>query len=412
MTPIFCCGFECGVFGTAHWSNAGSTTAPTYNTNSSFIRSGARSIRHNPSASTCFAFTSLTITSVFMVGRIYVYFSSLPIGDCPIIGLDNAAPFLAILFKSSDGKLYPGSQNSGVLTFGSQGFVVTTGVWYLIDFKSNSQNNPHLLDVQINGTTLTQYSLATAGRSYTQILLGNSSINASYDLYFDDFILSNTLADYPIGAGYVNHFTPISDGTHNVAGTGDFQRTVTGTDILNATTTAFQLVDDVPLESGAISLGTQDFINMVAPPNATDYVECIFGPAAGINTPTVAPRTVEIIAAIAQAGTGNGNMEISLNDNGTTGVIYTATGVAGVTTIAFKRAHFLDPPSAATQWTLSGNGNFNNLRFRFGSPAAVDANPDQYLVSIMAEAEFAPAVAATPNKIHQCNQAINRASTY
>jgi hypothetical protein len=183
----------------------------------------------------------------------------------------------------------------------------------------------------------------------------------------------------------LNHFVPTSDGTHNIAGAADFERTLTGTDILNATTTAYQLVDDVPLESGA----SVDWINMVAPPNATDYVECIFGPASGISTPTAGPRAVEVIAGIHQAGTGTGNMEIRMNDNGTNNVLYTATAVAGISNVAYKRKHYGTNIANGGAWTISGAGNFNNLRVRFGSPAAVDANPDQYFDCIMIEAEFA-----------------------
>lgn len=407
MTPVFCCGFECGVsHSTAHWLLANGASFDTASK-----RNGARCLKIvNTGATQNKADSVAMSTSDIWVIRAYIKFDSLPGQDGRLISV-NGTGIAGAVFKASDSKIYAGYETTG-LTFGATGVSVTTGVWYRLDIKVNISANPWTIDVKVDGTDCGQLTRAVAASTATQINIGNVTTFSSGTYYIDDVIASNTEIDYPFGGGYVNHFIPTSDGTHNIAGTGDFQRTVTGTDILNATTTAFQLVDDVPLESGAISLGTQDFINMVAPPNATDYVECIFGPAAGISTPTVAPRTVEIIAAIAQAGTGNGNMEIRLNDNGTTGVIYTATGVAGVTTIAFKRAHFLDPPSAATQWTLSGNGNFNNLRFRFGSPAAVDANPDQYLVSIMAEAEFAPLVAAIPNKIHQCNQAINRASTY
>ena len=249
-------------------------------------------------------------------------------------------------------------------------------------------NNPWLIDVTVNGTACGQKSLAVVGASSQTMVLGSGIITGTFDAFYDDVLWSQTSGDYPIGDGYVNHFVPTADGTHNVAGTGDFQRTLTGTDILNATTTAFQLVDEIPFEATVT-----DWINMLAPVNATDYVECIFGPAPSIPTPVNPPRTVEVICGINQSGTGAGNMEIRLNDNGSMGTVYTATGVAGVAVATgqqFKRAHFADPPSAATAWALSGNGNFNNLRIRFGSPAALDVNPDQYFGCAMIEAEFAP----------------------
>ncbi len=85
-----------------------------------------------------------------------------------------------------------------------------------------------------------------------------------------------------------------------------------------------------------------------------------------------------------------------MNDNGTTNVLYTATAVIGVTSVAFKHKHYATAIAGGGAWTVSaGNGNFNNLRVRFGSPAAVDANPDQYFDCIMVEAEFAEVAAAS-----------------
>jgi hypothetical protein len=227
------------------------------------------------------------------------------------------------------------------------------------------------------------------------------------DVYYDDVLVSHTGADYPLGPGAVGTFVPTSDGTHNVAGAADFRRTLTATDILNSTTDAYQLIDDVPLESGS----SVDWINMVAPPNATDYVECIFGAAPWTQVPIRAPRAVEIVAGIHQAGTGTGNMEIRINDNGTMDTFYTATTVAGSTSVAYKRKHYATAPTGGAWTVVSGNGNFNNLRMRFGSPAAVDANPDQYLDCIMIEAEFAEAAPPQRPQLN-INQTVKRAAFF
>ena len=389
MTPEFCCGFECGLISTTsgHFTLSGVGTAPTINTNASFVRNGARSLRCNPSANTSYANTPASFVSgTRHVVRFYVYFTTLPSADCNIAGFGAGAVFDGpnVRFKQSDSKIYAAVNT----TLGASGVSVTTGQWYRIDYDFNVNTGGNdACDVKVDGTACGQASAAGASSTNLRDSIGILT-SCSADAYFDDYISSSTAADYPIGAGYVNHFIPTSDGTHNIAGTGDFQRTLTGTDILNSTTDAYLLVDEVPLEATVT-----DWINLIAPPNATDYVECIFGPAPGIPVPVNPPRTVEVICGINQAGTGTGNMEIRLNDNGTTGVIYTATGVAGVAVASgqvFKRAHFADPPRAATAWTLSGNGNFNNVRIRFGSPAAVDANPDQYFGCAMIEAEFAP----------------------
>jgi len=382
-TPVFCCGFECG---NGHHTLTGSSSIVT-----SGMRSGLRALQINPTASTGYAI-SLDFGVAINVMRVYIYFVSLPTSTCEIAVFGTTTSIGGAYFNISDNSIYAGA--SATPSLGATGVPVTTGVWYKLDIKGNTASNPWLIDVSVNGTACGQKSYATGGSSKTQYTIGNRNLSSTFDAIYDDILLSSTLADYPLpGALKIEPFVPTSDGTHNIAGTADFRKTLTATDILNSTTDAYLLVDNIPLDSGAAaSNGT--FINMIAPPNATDYVECVFGPAPGISTPTTAPRSVEVIAAIAQAGTGAGNMRIRLNDNGTLDDMYSATGVAGVTSYAYKRKHYAAGPAGA--WVIGGggNGDFTDLRVRYGSPAAVDANPDQYFSSTMIEAEFAEVAAA------------------
>lgn len=264
-------------------------------------------------------------------------------------------------------------------TFGATGVPVTTGQWYRIDTKIDVSANPWSVDVQVNGVACGNASRAIGAAPTNQISLGSNTVQ-TFDIYFDDILVSQTLADYPLGAGSVNHFVPTSDGTHNVAGANDFEFSATGTDITNATTTAFQLIDDVPLKSGVVA----EYINLIAPPNATDYVETVFGPAPGISTPTVAPRAVEVICAYASASAGTNNLRLALNDNGTTNdVLNTTTGPG--TSATYVRKHYATPPTGGAWKVVSGAGNFSNLRIRC---LTNDAAPDPWFASAMIEAEF------------------------
>lgn len=385
-TPVFCCGFECGIGGSAgsgasHWTSTFTSPATIDTT---IKRSGDRAMRCNVTASaTGNSISSFTAGTRYVI-RIYVYFASLPSADTALVYLaGNASTSPQVRFKQSESKIYAAVGT----TFGAAGVTVTTGVWYRIDCDLNINTGGNdTADVRVEGVACGQATATGQSASTTTVNIGIGN-TCTADLYYDDILISQTGADYPLGAGYVNHFVPTADGTHNIAGTGDFQRTLTGTDILNATTTAFQLVDEIPLEATVT-----DWINMLAPPNATDYVECIFGPAPGIQIPVIGPRAVDVICGINQAATGTGNMEIRLNDNGTTNVIYTATAVAGVavaTGQVFKRKHYATAPTGGA-WNANSSGAaaFNNLRIRFGSPAAVDVNPDQYFGCAMVEAEF------------------------
>lgn len=394
MTPVFCCGFECGV-DAIHWNVSGISGGNGKAFDTSTIRSGTRSLNVQSTAQsgqqTCTLATPVSLSAVNKhVIRFYVRFATLPAVDMGIFFLGyGASQFPAIIFKQSDSKIYAGN-TAGSL--GATGVAVTTGTWYLIDFKVSSSANPWTVDVKVDGTACGQFTIsqvAATGASYTLGTFSPGSVNYTTSVFYDDFALSQTEADYPIGAGFVNHFVPTADGTHNVAGAADFKRGAAGTDITNSTTDSYLLVDEVPLDVVGSAPTSNDYINAIAPPNATDYTENIFGPASGISTPTVAPRAVEVIVETAQAATQTGSFKLNLNDNGTVDTIKEQVGVAGATAVAAWRKHYALAPTGGA-WTVSGAGNFNNLRIRFYS---ADAAPDQYFVAAMVEAEFAPLVA-------------------
>jgi len=399
MTPVFCCGFECGQLGSVgqHW------TAPTgASISTTTVRSGARSLRINPSAATCAIAPASGSISVWVV-RFYVRFTTLPNADTYLFAA-GGTKLGGVAFKQSDSKIYVATSTgagSAPANFSASGVSVTTGVWYLIDARVDTVTNI-TADCKVDGSALAQLTLASNTGSG-----GNFGClqSTTADIFFDDVLISSTSADYPIGAGYVNHFVPTSDGTHNVAGAADFRRGDTTTDITNATTTAFQLVDDVPLDD--VTPDADDHIRIVAPPNVTDYVECVYGPAPGISTPTAAPRAVEVIAEFFAAGTLASDEIFKLNDNGTVDTVYDGTGIGGTTTGIYKRKHYATAPTGGAWTVVSGAGNFNNIRFRYGF--ASDANPDKSLMCTMVEAEFASVVALAPKPLVYL-QAVKRAA--
>jgi hypothetical protein len=227
----------------------------------------------------------------------------------------------------------------------------------------------------VDGIACGQHSEALASATLTQIRLGSSS-SETFDTFYDDLIVSQTSVDYPIGAGFVNHFVPTADGTHNVAGADDFERTLTGTDITNATTDAYLLVDDIPLESAL-----NDWINLTAPPNSTDYVEVVFGPAPGINTPTIAPRAVDFIVAYHAAAVQANNLRVAYRDNNGATQDDVRNATIGSESILYVRKQYSAIPGGGA-WTATA---FNNSRARCYSS---DANPDPRLDGYMIEAEF------------------------
>lgn len=376
-TSVFACGMECGV-SLAHWGLQSS--AATFTTVSPLT--GARSLRSAPVASAeGYASTMVAFGPTgIIVFRFSVRFDTLPNASTGFCSVSHGGIFSGPYFNVADNKVYAGS-STGAL--GATGITVTTGVIYEIDVRVDRSANPHLIDVSVNGAACGQHSNAVAADANARFVLFGFTAVCTADALFDNVVMSATAADFPLGNHYVDCFVPTADGTHNVAGANDFEFSATGTDITNATTTAHTLVDDVPLKSGNIT----EYINLIAPPNATDYVEVVFGPAPGVATPTVAPVAVEVITVRAKGtGTGANNLRLALNDNGTTDDVFNGDTTTASPGAVYARKHYADPPSAASVWTLSGNGNFNNVRIRC---YASDAAPDPWFAGAMIEAAFA-----------------------
>ncbi len=403
-TPVFCCGFECGQLGSAgqHWANAGTHSATI---STSTVRSGARSLRANPSAQMTNIRSASVLASTTVAMRCYVYFATLPTTIQGWVLMLGTVQSGGAVYKTSTQEICAAFGN----TLGTTGVSVVTGQWYRIDVKIDSSANPHLIDVQVNGVACSQVSFATGLQVNTTIrILEQDVSNWTGDVFIDDILASNTVADYPLGAGKVEHFVPTSDGTHTATTTTIVKGTIaapTGGGNVAGATDVWNWVNGVPL-LGGLTDNTRLVNHQTAA--STLYAEVIFGPASGISTPTVAPRAVEVITADRQASTATGLFQTKLNDNGTESAVANRGSVAGVITDRYVRKHYALAPTGGAWTVVSGAGNFNNIRARFGYSS--DATPDQYWRGIMIEAEFAEVVNSIPNKIFQTIQAIRRAS--
>lgn len=382
QTGQLCCGFECGISGTGSHVDL---PVGTQSFSTSTVRTGNRSLRLNPTASNSYFVSASLTSSDKWVARFFIRFATLPSADCALIALGSSSKGGA-WFQQSDSKIY--ARAGSATANGATGVSVTTGQWYQIDVYLNSNANPWTCDVKVNGTACGQATNSAAGSSGTLLYVGNANGTATMDAFYDDLIITQGGADYPIGDGNVYAFVPTSDGTHNIAGAADFKRGAAGTDILNSTTDSYLLVDDIPLDAIGSAPTSNDYINAIAPPNATDYTENKFGVATGSSNPGTAPRLIDVLVETAQSATQTGSFKLNLLDNATTDVIKEQVGIAGATNVACWRKAYATPPSGGS-WNggSSGNGAFNNLRVRFYS---ADPAPDQYFVAGMIEAEFAP----------------------
>src|SRR6185436_21011891 len=129
------------------------------------------------------------VSSNMFVGRIYVYFPTLPVNNVVLLGVrDNLGYIGGATFNASDNKIYAEGGAGGL---GSTGVGVTTGQWYQIDVKFNASANPRLIDVKVNGVNCGQRSDAFSATTITSLdILSCGSLTGP--VYADDFVMSTT----------------------------------------------------------------------------------------------------------------------------------------------------------------------------------------------------------------------------
>jgi hypothetical protein len=394
-TTVFACGFECAVnFATnGHWDLSGGGSFST-----GTVRTGNRSLRVNPSGSALFPLhKALTFTTTWVIGCA-IRFTTLPAADCDLL-VSNEAGFPGLYYQQSDSTLRPG-YNGGSPTFGADGATITTGVWYWIDLRVVNSANPWTIDLKVTDnagavTTMTQLTRAVAAGGAATFDFGNGNVSATFDMFVDDVVISRTTGDYPLTDSYVNHFVPVSDGTHTFTTTNGVRGTTaapTGGGNIAGSTDSYLWIDGVPMLGGAAG-NTRLWNQQTA--SSAQYGECVIGPAPGVSTPTVAPYGVDVQFADREASTATCNFIAKINDNGTEANVVARGTVAGVTSDRYASAHFADPPSAASVWNVNNdgsNGDFRDLRIRWGYSS--DATPDVYNRGCMVEAVFLTPAAA------------------
>jgi hypothetical protein len=380
-TPDFCCGFNCGQIGAdLHWISAsGGVTFSTAEP-----RTGTRSLRVLPASGVAELQSSFDTANSAAVIRFYIYFETLPSANTMlVIFRDQAsADRYGVTFQSSTGLIKSAHWSNSGLQYsftGSTGVAVVTGQWYRIDCRVSWSPNTMSVVSAVDGVSAGTHDASVAWDLSSTFHVGSHQ-PCTGEWFIDDFLATKIAADYPLGAGNVKCFVPVSDGTHNTGTAGNYKVGASGSNITDATTDSYLLIDEVPLDD--TTPDTNDYINSAADSGAAaTYVEHVFGLAPGEASPTVAPRAVDVFNAYHQANTGVGEFKTKLYDGSATADILDFTG-AGSTATQYFRKMFANAPSGSG-WSV---GSLSALRHRFGY--SNDSSPDQYLDSVMIEAEY------------------------
>jgi hypothetical protein len=373
MAITFLTGFEhrAGSTYAANSGVLGSAGTGAYNT--STFRSGAASYRVQPSQTG--PQSALVGSGSYAVARIYVRFATLATtesGDRAVYVPGAASGSgTGIFIEASTNKLFA-RVGGGSKAYGP---TISAGQWYRLDLLFNKSTTTWTLSWQVDGAAQTQAALAgqTAGASVSSSdIIGVFNAASAVDAYFDDWAMSSSAGDYPLGAGYVLGLKPIACGTHAL---GSFTKTG-GTSITGGETTSYQEIDEQPPSDA-------DWVAQTAA-GTTSYLEYQLTQVSEGNT----PRAVRAMGSIIAAAGSSIASKIYLRDGGSDGAV---ANLAAITTVQGRGACFATRPSGGA-WTETA---VNAMRMRCGYSFSISTGPIRF-PWLFAEVEYGGTAAGPP----------------
>ena len=344
VNPVWMTGFEHGVNAATtgsglldvDWNSSATITSDT-----AVKRNGSYALKIVKTSTSFTGGRSRTVASSMVVFRIAFRLNALPSGD--------VRDFLGVWDSTGDDALNIGYNNaSQKLSVGFSGgtqrlsaSTVSAATWYLLDVRANYGVNTHTADWQLNGTPQTQATKASSAETPNEIWLGPDNSDAVITVWFDDFIISQTSGDYPIGDGKVLGLSPDAMGTSS----DPSSRLSTEAGAWGSTT--WNKLDEVPMTA------TSDYVRQTVA-DTSAYLEMTFG-----DTSETCINAVQGELAYHAAGTtANVNPKTSLFDSSTERVVY--QGNMATTTLSYKSA--IVAPAAGT-WSQT---KVNGLKARIG----------------------------------------------
>lgn len=326
MATVNFCGWETGD------SSEAVLTAGTFSVQTSVKRTGSYALRVNPTttatgrhkfvpyvSTTGLADGAGTTANIFFT--VYFRYATKPAANSEeILACTNGTNVMALRLNSTGTlSLY---DTTTLIADGAT--VLAQDTWYRIECNFNDTANTQ--EVKLDGTVEISGSATTAA-AWNGVNLGKSNDRngQSVDLFYDDFIYSNT--GY-IGAGEAKIAVPIGAGTYN-----NFE---------DGTGTTFAEVDEIP-------------------PNTTDYVQNTSGISVHKIFDMQASATIGLVGSIvsvkpwvlmaeSSSTTTAGAMRFLASG---TEVGTTATDLGNTTYVQIARMRDTDPGTSAA-WTTTG----------------------------------------------------------
>lgn len=257
--------------------------------------------------------TNLSGTSQHVVAHLAFRYAVLPVGS-------SSAALVRFMSSAGVGHDIQVRSGTGVMRAafgganGADQAAVVVNTWYILEAHVESVGTQHDLvwKVYPAGTPgsplVTQRTDSGTGLTddfFTEMRVGGGAATVTtLDLFLDDWLVSETAADYPLGEHFLKTYKPNGKGTHNQL-TGTFKNAAL-TAITNSNPQNAHLdIDDIPGDPATYI--TQNTNNTAA------YLE--FTTNASTET-AVLPDGLRLMAACVPSATGQNQLDVRLSDTG------------------------------------------------------------------------------------------------
>jgi hypothetical protein len=290
----------------------------------------------------------------------YIRFEDMPTTDVLFLRYSNANGNGDFGYDESDNKFYV---KAGAAAAVSGHTALQADQWYRCTVEYDTSTGTATLRASVDNGVEWSSANGQASANITLTSFGRvADVGSAETHYLNSLVISETNGDYEQLRDWRTHAVedlhPISDGTHDIAASGDFDSDTTALD--NSSTTVYTFLDNIPF-TGSVS-GEDNIRQDVA--GATKYVEVIFEDGTAVED----PDTVRgVITMVQESGLGFALWELHMMlSDGTTEVLSGGNSMVdssvdnpGTLAVFFRR--IMDAPGGS--WS---HAEVQDLRYRLG----------------------------------------------
>lgn len=320
--------------------------------------------KNAPSSTTLYRRKDFQTASNKWAGRFYVFFQQMPNIKMRIFGLDDSLGVVNGLRFSVDSSAF--RTEWGTFASNPAPNVIVTGTWYRIDFKCNTSANAFVTDWMINGVPQPTHIFTGTAGTQNQLTFGVvTSSTGTCRINYTDAIVSQTITDYPIGAGMGWALLPNSV----ITGSWNVPDNFRNDNMTAVDANSWNRLDEWPPSTGS----TSDYVKQITI-MSTGYIP--FGIQDRLDSGQGVINGVEAFVGYTSSGTSanTGAAVVKRLDQTEVGIFGSTTGRGDYSDGSINDWWFgmvqVDKPTGG--WTTQ---EINGLQFRIGYSTDVSPQP-------------------------------------